>query len=133
MLLFDHDREIALWVGKRAAVDDFGSCRAIGIVARETIIAGVVYSNYRSGNIEATIAADSPRWARRGTLRALFHYPFVQLGCRRVTCIIAEHNGRSLRLCQGLGFTIEGRHRSLFADGSAGISLGMLREECRWL
>lgn len=132
MILYGYAREIALWVGKRTGVDDFGPCSAIGIVRDEKLIAGVVYSNFRNGNIEATIAADHPRWATRDNLRALFRFPFWQLGCRRITCIIEAGNERSLKLCQGLGFQIEGRCREVFGERD-GIILGLLKKDCRWL
>lgn len=130
--LIGFDQEIALWVGKRTEIVDFGPCRSIGIIDGETIIAGVVYSNMRRENIEATIAADHPRWCRREILRTLFAYPFIQLGCRRMTCIIEVRNERSTKLCTGLGFKIEGHCREVFGPAD-GIVLGMLARECKWI
>jgi len=131
-LLLGFDAQIARWVGERSKVYDFGPCRAIGVVREGNIVAGVVYSNFRSGNIEATLAADDPRWCSRGVLRGLFRYPFVQLGCRRITCIVAADNPRSLKLCLGLGFALEGRCRQVFGSVD-GLICGMLADECKWI
>lgn len=130
-LVFQHDQEIARWVGERTRAT-YGQSRAIGIADGDELIAGVVYSNFREGNIEMSIAADHPRWCRRGIIRALFHYPLVQLECRRITCIIPADNQKSLRLCRGLGFKIEGLCREVFGPVD-GIICGLLKRECKWL
>lgn len=133
-LVFGADAEVAEWVRARTPwVTSFGDCAAIGVANGARLVAGVVYSNYRGGSIEASIAADEPGWCRRGVLAGLFSYPWEQLRVRRITCIIPAENARSLRLCRGLGFKEEGRVRRAFDDGSDAILLGQLREECRWL
>jgi RimJ/RimL family protein N-acetyltransferase len=132
-LVYGADHAIAAWVRARCPwVDGFGGAHAIGIACGPDLVAGVVFANYRGSGIEVSIAADHPRWARKGVLRALFAYPFIQLGCRRITALIPAKNEQSLRLCQGLGFSVEGRHPALFPDDD-GVSLGLLREHCKWL
>jgi len=132
-LVYGADAAIERWVAQRLPwVDGFGGASAIGVARGGEVVAGVVYANFRRSSIEVSIAADDPRWARKGVLRALFAYPFVQLGCRRITCLIPAKNEQSLRLCQGLGFSVEGRHPALFPDDD-GISLGLLHKDCRWL
>lgn len=134
ILVCGRDELVAAWVKRRTPwVDTFGLCKAIGVYHNGRALAGVVYLNYRETNIEVTIAADDPRWCRKGVLAGLFSYPFIELGVRRMTAIIPASNERSIKLCRGLGFSEEGRHPELFPDGSAGISLGMVRKDCRWL
>ena len=132
MLLYGFDQQIAKWVAERTKVVNFGPARAIGVVRDGQIVAGAVYSNFREGNIEASFAADDRRWASRAILRGLFVYPFLQLKCRRLTCIVAADNEKSLKLCTGVGFQIEGRCRRVFGPVD-GIILGMLPEECKWI
>lgn len=125
--------EIVSWVNDRLPFADLSNGAGIGVEEDGAIIAGVVFTNYRKIDIEVSLAADSPRWARRGILRAFSAYPFIQLGCRRVTSFVPEWNERARRWNEGFGFTQEGRHPGSFEDGSAAISYGMLRENCRWL
>ena len=132
-LIFGQDDFIKGWVAKRTNVSSFGPAATIGIADGNRLIAGVVYSNFREGNIEASIAADHPGWCRRGVLRALMSYPFDQLQCRRITCLIPSTHVKSLRLCRGLGFKIEGLCREGFGPGVDAIVMGLLRRECRWL
>ena len=134
ILVYGADAAVMEWVQQRTPwVEGFGDARAIGVARDGKLIAGLVYLNYRKTNIEICLAADDPRWCRKGVLAALFHFPFIQLRVRRMTAIIPASNERSLRLGEGLGFVREGRHEGLFANGEAGISMGLLRENCRWL
>lgn len=99
------------------------------------LIAAVVWHNYDAwaGNVEVAIAADSPRWIGRERLSALFHFPFVAMGCRRVTARISAVNARSRKLCEGLGFQLEGLMRKASPDGNDMLIYGLLKEECRFL
>jgi len=132
MLLYGSDKEISHWVCNRLGVKSLDPCRAIGIIHDKSLIGGIVYSNYRDGNIEISMAVSSPKWGTRQNFRALLGYPFRQLGCRRVTCLVKAKN-QSVRtfLCR-LGFREEGILRQGFVDDDAAI-LGMLKAECRWL
>ncbi len=98
------------------------------------------FDNYRrssSGqalNIECAIAAASPRWATRGTIRAILAYPFCALKVQRMTVFIAVSNVKSAKLVTGLGFKPEGTIRAALDNGEDMLVLGMLREESRrWL
>lgn len=134
ILVFGADAAVMQWVAARTPwIDGFGQATAIGVAREGKLIAGLVYYNYRKTNIEICLAADDPSWCRKGVLGALYRYPFVQLGLRRITAIIPASNEQSLRLTRGVGFAEEGRHPGLFPNGETGISFGMLRENCRWL
>jgi len=106
---------------------------AIGLEQDGMIIAGVLYDNFTRVNIDAHIAGEGRRWMTKRFLGEMFRYPFVQLGVARITCRIAASNADSLRLCQHMGFTWEGRIREALPDGEDLLILGMLRRECRWL
>lgn len=136
--MLGYDAEVAAWVSMQLSASpehSFGPCRAIGVADDTGLIAGVVYSDHReeTGDIEMTISARSPRWAARGNIRALLHYPFVQLGCSRATVLVRAGNTRSRKLAEGLGFVQEGLKRRGFGDDDM-VIYGMLREEAaRWL
>ena len=128
---------VAEWVAARiphvGTAAGFGDCAAIGFARDGELIAGAVFSNHRGHDIELSFAAADPRWARRGNLRAVFHYPFRQLGCARVTVVTGRNNARARRLAAGLGFTLEGIVRRGLDGREDAFVFGMLREECRWL
>lgn len=134
MLLYGRDRDVARWVAYRLGIFDFGSCSAIGVVEKDVLIAGAVFHQYRHPDIQMSFASESPRWATRPTIRGVFRYPFLQLNCKRITCICPEENERAISQVERLGFVREGRHPNVFTTGAA-ISLGLQRDvaEERWL
>jgi RimJ/RimL family protein N-acetyltransferase len=137
-LVFDKDQDVAEFTASRLphpiAVSDFGPFSTIGIAdAAGGLIAGAIYHRWRKFDCELTFSATSPRWCRRGILRALFHYPFLQQGLERMTLIIGENNPRALKLNLGLGFKVEGRVRKAYDGKNDAFILGMMRDECRWI
>ena len=134
MLVFGMDAFVAEWVRCRApnAGRGWDKYSAIGISDGEKLIAGVVYHDYHGYTISASIASESPKWATRKNLRALFAYPFIQLGCNRMQALTGETNERAQTMLERLGFTAEGLHRYGFKDEHS-ISYGMLKNECRWI
>jgi RimJ/RimL family protein N-acetyltransferase len=132
-VLYGADERIADWVSRRTTGLPFEDYVAMGVMADGKVVAGVVWHHYRGHEIEVSAAADSPRWARKGVLRQLALYPFVQLGCVRVSAFATSDNPRSQRLIEGLGATLEGRLRRAF-DGERDIlAYSLLRDECRWI
>lgn len=97
-----------------------------------TILGVVIFSRFTTGNCEITVASSTPHFITKRFAYAVALYPFVQLGCRRVTAFIAVDNAKSLSLAQQLGFRIEGTVREWFPDSDAYI-LGLLREDCKWI
>lgn len=126
MLIFGADRELARWAGARLDIPDFGPCATIGIVKNNSLAAVLVYNNYQWPNIEMSLATSTPYWASREVLGAIFRYPFVQLGCKRVTAVMAEGNVKGRAFVLRLGFVFEGFHPDMLRTGAA-ISYGMLR------
>lgn len=112
---------------------EFDPCAAIGVRRGDYLIAGFVYNKYSGHSIDVTVASVNPSWAvRRDVIRALFAYPFLQLGCTRLGCSIVG-NGKSEKLAVGLGFTLEGVLRQGYDGVNDAHVYGMLREECKWL
>ena len=61
--------------------------KAIGVVDDGRLIAGIVYHNWEpdTGIIEISGAAlPGKAWLSRETLKQMFQYPFLQLGCQMV-------------------------------------------------
>lgn len=115
-------------------VRDFYPCTAIGVRKGDKLIAGFVYNVYTGPSIDVTVASVDPSWTkRRDVVHALFAYPFLQLGCIRLGCIVSAGNKRAQKLGEGLGFKLEGRMRFGYDGVNDGLMYGMLREECKWL
>jgi hypothetical protein len=114
-------------------VDDFGAVSAIGVAVDGELTAAVLYNNFLGHDIHMTIASRNPTWCSRAVLRALFHYPFRQLGVARVTACTSVHNRKAVYLLNRLGFVQEGVQRRGVMGQTDLVCFGMLADECRWL
>lgn len=135
----DRDDEVAHWVCSRLPTritpEDLGPLVTIGLVDKNgKLVAGCLYHNYRKyGSMEVTFASITPRWVLPWNLAPLFHYPFVQRACTRITLIIGSNNKVALRTNIRLGFKLEGVVRRGYDGMQDAYVLGMLREECKWI
>jgi RimJ/RimL family protein N-acetyltransferase len=132
--LYGHDKEVIAYVGPRVDEDNFGPAIGIGQYKDGKIIAGVVYNLYNGPSICMHVAGEpGGRWLTRDFLFRAFAYPFIQLGCNRVTGLVRIDNMEARRFDEHLGFKQEGVIRKGASDGTDMILYGMLKEECRWL
>lgn len=134
VMIYGHDPELRAWAGKRLGLVLQGAQpTGIGVARDGKIIAAALFTNYMHPSIEVTFVADSPRWASRQVIKEILRFPFIGLGCKRLTAVTAQVNGRARRLLEGLGFKLEGIHPDLFPSG-VGLSYGLLRADAeRWL
>lgn len=133
MLLYGHDAALARWAGERLGIRDWGPCVAIGVIARGKLVAVAVYHQYRHPAIEGSFVTIDKHWATRQTVAGLLRYPFIDLGCKRITAITEATNQRTRAFLCRLGFREEGYHPDSFESGDA-VSLGLLRKDAaRWL
>lgn len=136
-VLYGADEYVSAWAAKRLEVV-LGGRRpdvqvALGVVRGGNLAAAFLFSNYRTGiDIEVSVAADNADWCRPATLRRLFDYPFRQLNLPRMTSIVARDNKRCRKLCEGIGWKIEGVARKAYDGRKDAIIYGMLREEARF-
>lgn len=129
------DQLVANWVGAELNIHDFGKCTAIGISNNDNqLIAGVVYNTFdpHHRRVEMTIYTTSPQWCSRKVLKLLFWYPFIQLGCERVTACTETQNRAARAFLDRVGFRQEGILRQWFYPNDAAV-YRMLRSECRWI
>ena len=107
----------------------------VGLLKQGQLVCAVVYDNYRPQvkSICASIAISDPAALNRKFIRSIFQYPFNELGCNRITCMIETNNVKSIKLCSRLGFEREGELRQASINGNNLYIYGMLRTECRWL
>lgn len=103
------------------AVDAYG--RVCGMVA---------YDCWTENSVQAHMAVVAPLVWRR-LLPDVFRYPFVQAGKGLLLGVIPEHNARSARMVERLGFTLAHRVPDGWAVGDDLLIYQMRREACRWL
>lgn len=134
-VLFGFDQEVAAWVAERIpGFTPSADARALGVVGKDTnLIAGVVYERWNGVHVEASIAAESPGWASRGTLFRLFNYPFNQLNCEAISVLVPSSNHQSLNLATKLGFEPEAMVKFAAHDGSSLVVLKMFKDNCMWI
>lgn len=106
---------------------------AIGLERDGELVAVVVFNLFSGADIAMHIAAvPGRRWMTRQFLRASFRYPFVQLGCRRVSGYVPARNLEAQRFDEHLGFQREGLMRHALPDDDV-IVYGMLRQDAeKW-
>jgi RimJ/RimL family protein N-acetyltransferase len=133
--IYGQNERVCQWVGPRVDEPDFGPwATTIGVEQDGELVAGAVYHVYRGHSINMHLAAvPGRRWLTRDALWKAFAYPFIQLGCVRITAFIRADNFDSQRFAEHAGFRKEGLMRKACADGTDMIVYGMLREECRWI
>tara|TARA_R110000787_G_scaffold126662_1_gene237967 strand:+ start:308 stop:802 length:495 start_codon:yes stop_codon:yes gene_type:complete len=132
------DHDVIQWVFERlpySSIDDidYFSFVGIGLEDSGSYIAGCLYSNHSGHNIDMHFATDSPKCATKRNFRAWFGYPFLQLGCKRVTAIIVKSNKKSRKFVERAGFRLEGVARKGFDGIRDACIYGMLFEDCKYL
>lgn len=90
-----------------------------------------MYEDYNGVNIVCHIAFE-PHSLDRQFLGLIHQYPFIQLGVKRITGLVAETNKKALNLDLKLGFEIEARLKNATPTGDM-LVLVMWKENCRYL
>jgi RimJ/RimL family protein N-acetyltransferase len=150
-LLYGADEAVADYVAKHApSVDERGfgvrdpitgqlPYAAIGVVRNGAIVGGAVFHGFytfRSVPVDIEMSsAFEPRsgWCTRNVIRGLSEYPFIQLGCRRVTARTARSNKAARRTLEAIGFKLEGIARKAIDGFEDAMLYGLLQAECHWL
>lgn len=127
----DHGRQLAKSVRSHFNPE----CdRCITRVENGVLLGGVIYQNYtgRDGSIGIHVAAYQDRWINPDMLWITFHYPFVQLGCKKLFGQVPETNQKALDFDLRLGFRMVTFIEDVFPDGGLYV-ISMDRDDCRWL
>lgn len=107
--------------------------KGLGLERDGQLIAGVLYEGYNKVNIWMHVATTpGKRWTLE-FLRYCFYYPFVELGCRRVSGWVEASNMQARRFDEHLGFRPEAVLHGAASDGGDVILYVMRREECRYV
>lgn len=97
-------------------------------------IAVILYNHFWKPDIWMHVAGEpGTKWCSPEFIHHAFYYPFIELGCGRVTGMLGARKHTHHNLMRHLGFTPEGRIREALPTGDDFIVYGMLRRECRWI
>ena len=133
-LIYGHEDQLLPWAQERVGVTFRRDAYAIGLEKAGEIVAVVVFDSFSECDCNMHIASDGTRaWMNKALLLAAFAYPFTQLGLLRVTGMVPADNEAALAFDEHLGFVREGYHPKAGPSGKDLISLGMLREACRFI
>lgn len=107
-LIYGQNETVAHWVAAHipGCERGFGGCTAIGVADDGILIGGTVFHNWNpeAGVMELSSAGVNPRWLAPKMIRAIFAYPFDQLGCQLVVMRVSERNTRMVRIAERFGF-----------------------------
>lgn len=106
--------------------------RTIAVVEDGKILGAVVADRFTKSGCELSIASDEPRFLTKGFIKFIFNYVFNTCGIIRITTLVKEHNKRSLKLMDGIGFVKEAVLKKGYGDQDA-VLFRMLKDECKWL
>lgn len=98
----------------------------------EKLLGGVIFTGFTGASIGLHVAGFDPHWINRDILWLTFHYPFEQLGVKKITGTIHSGNRKTILFNRKLGFAEEARIKDVFPDGDL-LIFSMRREDCRWL
>ena len=133
-LIYGQDDRLLPWAQERIGVGFRKDATAIGLERDGQIVASVVYDNFGECDCNMHIASDGTKaWMSKSLLLAAFAYPFDQCGLLRVTGLVPADNADALAFDENLGFVREGYHPKAGPGGKDLVSLGLLRENCRFV
>jgi len=100
--VYGHDQIVSAFVASLIphCRRGFGNCKTIGVIDRDgTLLAGLVYYNWDpdAAIIEVAGASRSARWLTRETIRRMYTYPFLEIGCQMVVQRTPADDERLLR------------------------------------
>lgn len=133
-LIYGDEGRLLPWAAGRVGLIKFRrDAYTIGLERDGGLVAVVVYDNFSDTDVNMHIASDGSRsWMNKELLVSAFAYPFIQLRLNRVTGMVPARNSAALAFDEHLGFVREGYHPKA-AHGDDIVSLGMLRENCRFI
>lgn len=108
--------------------------KGIGLEKDGELIAGALYEGFNGQNVWAHLAGKpGKRWMNREFLWYGFHYPFNEMGVKRISGYVNASNTEARRLNEHFGYQEEARLKGAAPDGGDVILYVMWRENCRFL
>lgn len=132
--MLTNDKEwVRSWIeGRTDAEFPADIMAAIGLVdGNDGLVAAVVYDHYTESCVTATIVIEKCKITRT-MIRAMFRYPFEQLGVGKIIAYVNSANAASRKFVERLGFVIEGCIKDVYPNGDM-LILGLVKSDCEWL
>lgn len=108
--------------------------KGVGLEKDGELIAGALYEGYNGHNVWVHLAgAPGRKWMNRQFLWYGFHYPFNEMGVKRLSGYVNASNTDARRLNEHLGYEEEACLKGAAPDGGDVILYVMWRENCRFL
>ena len=120
------------WVADATEADPRIASAAIGWLRDDEHTCGVLYENFTRSSITATIAVSPGAVMPKAFLRAIFTYPFEQLGCQKILALVAEDNHKSRTMLEKMGFIAEAVVMDYYPDANL-IIYSLSKQLCRFL
>jgi len=134
-IVVGEDDRVGPWVCARVGGYPWvkGEATTVGLEHNGELVAGVTYDRWNGVSLMMHVASDgSKRWLNRRFLWFCFHYPFDQLGAKKVIGTVEATNHAALAFDKHLGFIEEGRLKDACPGGDL-ILLTMTPEQCRYI
>lgn len=133
-LIYGHEERLLPWAQERVGVIFRRDAYSMGLEKDGRLVAVVVFDSFGETDCCIHIASDGTRaWMNKALLLATFAYPFTQLGLLRLTGLVPADNADALAFDENLGFVREGFHPKAGPGGKDLVSLGLLKENCRFV
>lgn len=127
-ILRGHDAAVAEWMAERLPHPATPPAEVVtfAVVERDKMLGAAAFTDYRPDvqGIEISVVTETPRAVTRAVIRAVFSYPFIQLGCRWVSMHTPLGN-RAMKLARGVGFVQRGIEPDYYAPGAHRVLLTM--------
>lgn len=133
-LIYGHEDRLLPWAQERIGVPFRRDAYTLGLEKEGELVAVVVFDGFGETDCSMHIASDGTKaWMNKALLLHAFAYPFDQLGLLRVTGLVPADNQAALAFDENLGFVREGYHPKAGPGGKDLVSLGLLKENCRFV
>lgn len=104
--------------------------KGLGFERDGEILAGALYQDWSGPNVWVHLAI---RRMSREFLHYGFRYPFLELGCQRLTGAVEASNAAARRFNEHVGFAVEATLSGAARDGGDVLIYVMWRDRCRFL
>lgn len=133
MILINHEKAGPL-IATLAGENTFNqaSDQSIARVGKDGLLGGVVYSNYTGASCVIHVSSVQKNFATPRFLWMVFHYPFEQLGCKKVFGLVPAFNYPAQVLASKLGFSHETTLKDAVPTGDVYV-YSLYKEHCKWL
>lgn len=132
--LISNPARVFAFLAQRMPMQPVGGMKGVGLEKDGELIAGALYEGFNGKNVWVHLAGTpGRRWMTREFLRYGFHYPFNEMGVRRLSGYVSASNSDARRLNEHLGYREEARLAGAAPDGSDVILYVMWREDCRYV